>query len=106
MQVTTPSSLLYTEAGPLAVITKDQSVTDVLRRSDLHENVTPRTFGQVDNYANRDYGDKAVNAVNHDSQGRDTVELTGVTVAIKAGKHQIPVKFTSRNASAKYLVKN
>lgn len=51
-------------------------VTGIVHRSDLHENVNAWTFSPVDNYANRDYGDKALRSINHDSQNADTSALS------------------------------
>lgn len=42
-----------------------------------------RTFCTADNHANRDYGDKAVNAVNYDSGNCDISELIGVLSKVK-----------------------
>lgn len=47
-------------------------MTGIVHRSDLHENATREHSPPVDNYANRDYGDKALRAINHDSQNGDT----------------------------------
>lgn len=51
-------------------------MTGIVHRSDLHENVNAWTFSPVDNYANRDYGDKALRSINHDSQNADTSALS------------------------------